>query len=291
MHPGTARPLLIQVDAAGDLSSQLLRPAVAPVRANYDTLMQKYVDEYRNRLRWKGQGSPLRAPRLDELAAATSSMSNSEAISNVLEAQFFQEMAGTHCGEMASVDAVTMNLRLAAHLLRHPTTPAKYVCVIDTGLKTADGGGGYDSHIENSITQSRNLSHTLKSLLSLVNKPGENDPAKIDLDKTLIILTTEFGRSPYKQGDQGRNHWPYGFPMVFMGGPVRTDNKGVFGACGEEGFATLASSPQENRMAALLALGIWPFGSESYNVSDVPGAANEISATLSVQERQLGVQS
>jgi len=291
MHPGQARPLLIQVDAAGDLSQQLTRPGVLPVRPNYDALMQKYVDAYRNRLRWKNQGLPLRSPRLDELAAAADSMSNADAISGVLEAQFFQEIPGMNCGEMDPVDAVTMNLKLAAHLLRHPTTPAKYVCVIDTGLKQADGGGGYDSHIENSITQARNLSHTMRNLLSLVNKPGENDPTKIDLDETLIVLTTEFGRSPYKQGDQGRNHWPYGFPIVFIGGPVRSENKGVFGGCGEDGYATLASLPQENRIAALLALGIWPFASESYNVSDVPSAANEIDATLRVQERQLGVKS
>jgi hypothetical protein len=291
MHPGTARPLLIQVDAAGDLSQQLTRPNIAPVRPNYDALMKKYVDEHRNRLRWKGQGSPLRVPRLDELAAAADSMSNAEALSNVLEAQFFQEVPGMNCGEMTQVDAVTMNLRLAAHLLRHPTSPAKYVCVIDTGLKEADGGGGYDSHVENSITQARNLSHTMRNLLALVNQPGENDPTKINLDETLIVLTTEFGRSPYKQGDQGRNHWPYGFPIVFIGGPLRSENKGVFGACGEDGFATLASSPQENRMAALLAMGIWPFASESYNVSDVPGSATEIHAALRVQERQLGLKS
>jgi len=184
---------------------------------------------------------------------------------------------------------MTMNLNLAAHLFTHPTTPAKYVCIVDTGLIGADGGGGYDSHGENSFTQSRNLSHTLNKLLSIVNQPGENDPAKIDLDKTMIVLTTEFGRTPYKQGNSGRNHWPYGFPIVFIGGPVRPENKGVFGACGEDGYATVASSPQENRIAALLAMGIWPFAQESYNVSDVPGAKNEIDAAFLVQQRQLGV--
>jgi hypothetical protein len=42
-------------------------------------------------------------------------------------------------------------------------------------------------------------------------------------------------------------------------------------------------------MAALLALGIWPFAQESYNVSDVPGASTEIEAALLVAQRQLGV--
>ena len=288
MHSGAARPLLIQVDAASDLTQLLARQNVAAVRSQYDALMRHYLDDYHARLRWKGQGPSLRAPRLGDIESAANSIANTSALSGVLESQFFQKVGGANCGDTVAVDAMTMNLKLAAHLLTHPTTPAKYVCVVDTGLIGADGGGGYDTHAENSFTQSRNLSHTLKQLLALVNQPGENDASKIDLDKTLIVLTTEFGRTPYKQGLKGRNHWPYGFPIVFLGGPIQSENAGVYGACGEDGFATLASSPQENRIAALLALGIWPFAQESYNVADVPGSANEIDAVRVVQERQLG---
>lgn len=289
MHPGAARPLSIKIDAAGDMTSLLARGTVGANRAQYDALMQGYIDRYHARLRWKGQGDPLRAPRLGDLQAASASIANAEALSGVLESSFFQPIGGANCGDSAGVDAMSMNLKLASHLLTHPTTPAKYVCIVDTGLVGADGGGGYDTHFENSFTQSRNLSHTLRQLCAVVNAPGENDPTKLDLDKTMIVLTTEFGRTPGKQGDKGRNHWPYGFPIVFIGGPVRGEGKGVFGACGEDGRATLASSPQENRMAALLALGIWPFAQESYNVSDVPGASTELEAATRVLGRQLGV--
>jgi len=288
MHSGAARPLMIQVDAAGDLTQLLVRQNVAAVRSQYDALMRHYVDDYHARLRWKGQGSPLRAPRLGDVESAANSIANTPAISGVLENQFFQKVAGENCGDTVAVDALTMNLKLATHLLTHPTTPAKYVCVVDTGLIGADGGGGYDTHVENSFTQSRNLSHTLKQLLALVNRPGENDASKIDLDKTLIVLTTEFGRTPYKQGLKGRNHWPYGFPIVFLGGPIQSENAGVHGACGEDGLATLASSPPENRIAAFLAHGIRPFAPESHHVSQLPGAANEIRTDPAVQARQLG---
>jgi len=289
MHPGAARPLGIKVDAAGDLTTLLSRPSVGTNRSQYDAAMQGYIDRYQDRLRWQKQGSSLRAPRLGDLGAATSSMANAQAIQGVLESKYFQKFGGAACGDSASVDPVTMNMNLAAHLLTHPTTPAKYVGIIDTGLLTADGGGGYDTHFENSFTQARNLSHTLTSLLAIINAPGENNPNKLDLDKTMIVLTSEFGRTPFKQGDKGRNHWPYGFPIVFIGGPVRATGKGVFGACGEDGRATTASTPQENRMAALMALGIWPFAQESYNVSDVPGASTEIEGAKLVQQRQLGV--
>ena len=107
----------------------------------------------------------------------------------------------------------------------------------------------------------------------------------------MIVLPTEFGRTPYAQGGgKGRNHWPYGYPITFIGGPVRGAGKGVFGACTADGKATMTSStPQENRIAALMALGIWPFAQESYNVSDVPGATTEAEAAKLVKERQLGI--
>jgi hypothetical protein len=289
MHPGAARPLNLKVDAAGDITALLARGTVGANRENYDRLMKGYIDSYAARLRWKDVG-PLRSPRLGDLSSAQSSIASTDAIAAVLEPSYFTPFGGKECGDSSSVDATTMNLKLATHLLTHPTDPAKYVCIVDSGLISADGGGGYDTHGENSFTQSRNLGHMLKSLMSLINKPGEGDPNKLDLDKTMIVLTTEFGRTPYAQGGgKGRNHWPYGYPITFIGGPIRSPNKGVFGACGPDAKATPNSStPQENRIAALLALGIWPFAQESYNVADVPGAGTEADAATLVKKRQLG---
>ncbi len=291
MHPGAARPLSLKVDAAGDVSALLARGTVGQNRAAYDALMKDYIARYDARLTRPGGNGPLRSPRVADLAAATGSIAASDAISAVLDPKYFNKFGGSECGDSSGTDSTTMSLALATHLLTHPTTPARYVCVVDGGLQMADGGGGYDTHGENSHTQSRNLGHTLKSLMSLINKPGENDPNKLDLDSTMIVLTTEFGRTPTAQGaGKGRNHWPYGYPITFIGGPVRGAGKGVFGACTADGIATMTSStPQENRIAALMALGIWPFAQESYNVSDVPGATTEAEAAKLVKERQLGI--
>lgn len=291
MHPGAARPLSLKVDAAGDISALLARGTVGQNRAAYDALMKDYIAQYNARLTRPGGGGPLRSPRVSDLVSASDSIAGSDAIAAVLESKYFTTFGGSECGDSAGTDSTTMSLALATHLLTHPTTPARYVCVVDGGLQQADGGGGYDTHGECSHTQSRNLGHTLKALMSLINTPGENNPDKLDLDKTMIVLTTEFGRTPYQQGGgKGRNHWPYGYPITFIGGPVRAASKGVFGACTADGKATMTSStPQENRIAALLALGIWPFAQESYNVSDVPGAANEAEAAKLVKERQLGI--
>lgn len=291
MHPGAARPLSLKVDAASDITALLARGTVGANRANYDKLMDGYIERYAARLRWKEEG-PLRAPRLGDLSSSADSIASADAISAVLESQYFTKFSGKECGDTGSVDTTAMNLKLATHLLTHPTVPARYVCVVDSGLIPADGGGGYDTHGENSHTQSRNLSHTLKTLMSLINHPGEGDPDKLDLDKTMIVLTTEFGRTPFAQGSKGRNHWPYGYPITFIGGPIRGASKGVFGASGPDARATPGSStPQENRIAALMALGIWPFAQESYNVADVPGATTEVQAASLIKQRQLGIAS
>lgn len=291
LHPGSARPLAIKVDAADDLTSLLARGTVGQNRAAYDKLMAGYIERHRARLRWKATGEALRSPRLFELSAAADSIAHAESISQVLDPSVFTPLSGSECGD-SNADATAMCLRTATHLLTHPVAPARYVCVVDGGLQLADGGGGYDTHGENSHTQARNLGHTLRSLMGLVNLPGEGDPNKLDLDKTMIVLTTEFGRTPHGQSPRGRNHWPYGYPIVFLGGPIRGAGKGVFGATGPD-FKAIpgVSSPQENRIAALMALGIWPFAQESYNVSDVPGAGSEEGAASLVKQRQLGITS
>jgi hypothetical protein len=292
LHPGAVRPLQVLIDGAGDLGTALARGTVGGSTAAYDAAMRRYVEGYRARLSWKGEGAAateLRSPRVTDFASEAEAVASSASLRDVLATQFFTPIQAKECGD-SNTDTTTMSLRLATHLLNHPNREARarYVCVIDGGLVMADGGGGYDSHKENSHTQARNLGHMLTTLMGLINKPGENDPQKLDLDRTMILLMTEFGRSPAAQDNgKGRKHWPYGFPNTFIGGPIRSP--GVFGACGPDSRATLASSPQENRIAALLALGIWPFEPESYRVADVPTATTQIAAAELVKQRQLGL--
>jgi hypothetical protein len=183
-----------------------------------------------------------------------------------------------------------MGLSAARHLLTHPIEPASYVCVSDVGLYEASGGGGYDTHTQNALDTATNFDNLLSALLEIINAPGEGDPTKIDLDDTLIILNTEFGRTPEPQGGSGRNHHPYGFVTSFIGGPITAAHKGVSGAIGRDGMATPAQSatPSENRMAALLALGIWPFAPEGFNVSDAPSANTELQAAQRAMAKFLG---
>lgn len=291
LHPGAARPLLIKVDNVSRLSGLIDRVSVGPLsdRQKYDELMKVYFAQYQQSLRFKTDGEELRALRFRELNQAEKSVSTADSVKQVLDPSLFVKVPGTACGEDNEINVPAMSLRLATHLLTHPTSPARHCCVIDTGLMEADGGGGYDTHREMSFTQSRNLNNLLSNLLARVNKPGEKDPDKIDLDKTMVILNQEFGRAPGSQnGGFGRNHWPYGYMQVYLGGPITKDQSGVFGAIPESGQATVFTTPTENRIAALLAMGIYPFDSAGFSNSDVQGQGSDAGAIADVTKRVLG---
>jgi hypothetical protein len=78
------------------------------------------------------------------------------------------------------------------------------------------------------------------------------------LDSTLVIWAGEFGRTPMMQGNQGRNHNPYGFTIWMAGGGVQAGK--VIGTTDEIGLRA-ADSPQTVRnlhATILTALGIQP---------------------------------
>ncbi len=288
-HPGSARPLLIKTDNASSFTTLLRRNTVGTGRAANDALVSAYVDQYQARLTWPGQGR-VRSPSTDDLAVAFTTTTKVDAIQGVLTPTLFAQKPGTACTTTEAFDIPLVGLDAAAHLLTHPTEPASYVCVSDVGLYEASGGGGYDTHTDNARDTATNFDNMLQSLLAIINAPGETDPTKLSLDDTLIILNTEFGRTPLPQaGSNGRNHHPYGYVTAFIGGPITTAQKGISGAIGPDGQAIDgAGTPSENRIAALLALGIWPFNQDAFAVSDVPNAVTENDAATAAMMKYLG---
>lgn len=288
-HPGGARPLMIKIDNAEIFARLLARQEVGTPgsAAQYDALMDVYTAQYAQRLSW--QGAPVRSAKFADLDIAASTVARNQAIRGVLDEQLFVNRAGAACGRTRSRDIPGMSLEAARHLLTHPTEPARYVCVSDTGLYEASGGGGYDTHDDHAEDTARNFDNMLRSLTSIINGPAESDPRKLSLDDTLIILNTEFGRTPRAQDRTGRNHHPYGYVTAFMGATITPAERGIYGAIGPDGRATTAATPAENRIAALLSLGVWPFSPEAFAVSDVPGASSEEDAARLATQRVLGV--
>jgi hypothetical protein len=56
-------------------------------------------------------------------------------------------------------------------------------------------------------------------------------------DDTLVVWSGEFGRTPFAQGTNGRDHNPYGFSLWMAGGGIRGGN--VVGATDEYGYKAI----------------------------------------------------
>jgi hypothetical protein len=57
------------------------------------------------------------------------------------------------------------------------------------------------------------------------------------LEETLVVWAGEFGRTPFAQGDNGRDHNPFGFSVWMAGGGVRGGT--VYGATDEYGYKAI----------------------------------------------------
>jgi len=287
LHPGSARPLALTLSANTQIADLIGRLALGDDAATFDPLLAYYTDRARARYADAG-GALLRSRAIDDHAYAVASLRNAPALAQVLTQDLFTATAGASCDFAANDDLTGMGIGAAVGLLQHPTTPARYVNVVDGGLETADGGGGYDTHFEHLETQASNLSHSLRQLADRINAPGEGDPTKLDLDETMVIITTDFGRTPYAQTNLGTNHHPYGYVQILLGGPIGADQAGVVGAIGPNGEADDYVTPGEFRAAALAAMGIYPFSPESFAVGDVRDVSSELEALLWLQSHVLG---
>jgi hypothetical protein len=91
--------------------------------------------------------------------------------------------------------------------------------------------GGWDTHGDN-FTRVREkgavLDQALAALLADLHSTGK-------LDETLVVVTTEFGRTPkiFVERDNGRNHYPQAFSALLAGGGIKGGIK--YGKTDEEG--------------------------------------------------------
>ncbi len=92
------------------------------------------------------------------------------------------------------------------------------------------GAGAWDAH--------SNLQSGHSSLCKQIDQPigGLLKDLKQRglLDETLVVIGTEFGRTPGAQNSNGRDHHPYGFSVLLAGGGVRGGI--AYGATDELGF-------------------------------------------------------
>ncbi len=97
------------------------------------------------------------------------------------------------------------------------------------------------------------------------------------LDETLVLFATEFGRTPFAQGYNGRDHNEFGFSVWLAGGGVRGGT--IYGATDEYGYKAVEKPCDIHDLHAtvLHLLGMdhekltWRFGGRDHRLTDVFG--------------------
>jgi len=77
--------------------------------------------------------------------------------------------------------------------------------------------GGWDHHTGISKAMQGQMPAFDKGLAALINDLEERKM----LDSTLIMVSTEFGRTPKVNKDEGRDHWPKVFSIILAGGGIK----------------------------------------------------------------------
>ncbi|MCY2964326.1 MAG: DUF1501 domain-containing protein [Planctomycetota bacterium] len=113
---------------------------------------------------------------------------------------------------------------------------------------------GWDGHDNNTDYNRRNAAQTDQPVAALLTDLKQRGL----LDTTLVIWGGEFGRTPMMQGNEGRNHNPYGFGMWMAGGGVTAG--ATIGATDDIGLRAVEEpQPVKNLHATILtALGLNP---------------------------------
>ena len=286
LHPAGARPMEIRLAELVRLGQLLRRDAIGEYRDPLDALVARQLARYEDALR-RNDGR-VRAPSLDVYAASSRAMAQAPELRDLVPPDAGLLTWGSACGEHG-ISTPSQCAALAAHLLTLADEPARYVHWIDRALLPSEDGG-HDTHRKHAFSAAINYPHTFERLLGIINAPGEHDPGKLDLDDTLIAVTTEFGRSPALQpGLDGLNHWPHMTACALIGGPI--DAPAIAGYAREsDGIAMQAASPAELRAALLVALGVYPFDAGGLATSDIQGSDGDPTRALTRLPRHvLGV--
>lgn len=308
-HPGSARPVVITSDETANLLSLLDRSS--RIQPSADQLFNYYRGQYRDWMRYAGMGDPTRSRGFADFDAAAASLLVSASLRTLMSSAPLALRTDPGCANHGSasfgpyLNVPGTALRIAAHLLADPATPAHYVGVVDSGLITV-GGAAYDTHdVQQVQATALNLLNVLSTLRELV------DAGTLNLDTTMVVLTTEFGRTPYRSStgsrnlqSNGRDHWPQGFVNVLIGGPITSSGRKLVGriqdptAPGDttvNGIALPSAvyNCSDVRAAVLLAAGVFPFAEGLFGTTDISASlidpTSHDETTRNIRRTLLGV--
>ena len=275
-HGGANRPVELPVGTTG-LGNLFLESQPSNIK---QAALEALREQYRARLHWAGDAGDsfeVPSPQFNDYRFSAVGLENASALHELVGNDALKADPGGACiaGESDEASLYTgtnftaKSLEVAATLLDPNQGDARYVGLMDSGFRHASLAP-YDTHNQNKdlhipVTQS-NLFNCLSHLRSLI------DTGKIDLCETLVVLTTEMGRTPnLGEAGKGREHWPYGTVQVLLGSPGES---GIAGSISGGGVATAQGgsspyTPAHARAAVLKAAGVNPVANGFFQKSEI----------------------
>ena len=151
--------------------------------------------------------------------------------------------------------------------------------LVDRGVRfielTCPGGNGdrWDQHsnlVDGHTKNAKSVDKPISGLLTDLKQRGL-------LQRTLVVWSGEFGRTPFAQGSDGRDHNQYGFSMWMAGGGIKGGT--IYGATDEFGYKVVENKAEIHDMHATMLhlMGMdhervtYRFGGRDMRLTDVHG--------------------
>ena len=136
---------------------------------------------------------------------------------------------------------------------------------------TCPGGNGdrWDQHsnlVDGHTKNAKSVDKPISGLLTDLKQRGL-------LQRTLVVWSGEFGRTPFAQGSDGRDHNQYGFSMWMAGGGIKGGT--IYGATDEFGYKVVENKAEIHDMLHLMGMDhervTYRFGGRDMRLTDVHG--------------------
>ncbi|MBL8294253.1 MAG: DUF1501 domain-containing protein, partial [Bryobacterales bacterium] len=172
--------------------------------------------------------------------------------------------------ENAGMAAYARQCLLARRLVERGVRFVELTIVPPKGL---GGGNSWDQHGKLKEGHAANALHVDQPIAALI----KDLKARGLFDETLVLWSGEFGRTPFVQGSDGRDHCPSGFSLWLAGGGVKGGT--IFGATDEYGYRAVENvlTIHDLHATILHLLGIdherltFRFGGRDFRLTDVHG--------------------
>ena len=226
-------------------------------RRSLDTLREL------NELQMAQQGDPEIATRIAQYEMAyRMQISVPEVMDIGKESAETHEFYGSKPGETSFAN----NCLLARRLVERGVRFIELTCTDGNGDRWDQHSKLKEGHTKNALA----VDQPIGALLADLEGRGL-------LDETLVLWAGEFGRTPFAQGTDGRDHNPFGFTVWMAGGGIRGGT--VYGATDEFGYKVVENKLEIHDLHATLLhlLGIdhekltFRFSGRDMRLTDVHG--------------------